>query len=145
MTDSRKLNGHNLHPDTIIFAAVNGGEHGEHYQVNEMDPAELDRWSSGTSSPRLKIGLPGAKKMLMASIWDFINQNRSHLEHNEDIEPNKRYPSRRSWDRLDKVLKQADALEAGPAMFNLAQSFVGFEAAVALNDYAQELRAGCDG
>ena len=47
------------------------------------------------------------------------------------------YPSRRSWDRLDKVLKQADALEASPAMFNLAQSFVGFEAAVALNDFAK--------
>ena len=60
-----------------------------------------------------------------------------HLEHNGDIEPNKRYPSRRSWDRLDKVLKQADALEASPAMFNLAQSFVGFEAAVALNDFAK--------
>jgi hypothetical protein len=35
------------------------------------------------------------------------------------------------------VLAQADQLEAGPAMFNLAQSFVGFEAAVALNDYAK--------
>ena len=33
LTDSRKLNGHNLHPDTLIFAAVNGGEHGENYQV----------------------------------------------------------------------------------------------------------------
>ena len=67
LTDSRKLNGHNLHPDTIIFAAVNGGEHGENYQVNEMDPAELDRWSSGTSSRRLKIGSPGLRTMLMAS------------------------------------------------------------------------------
>ena len=35
------------------------------------------------------------------------------------------------------MLAQADALEAGPAMFNLAQSFVGFEAAVALNDFAK--------
>ena len=41
LTDSRKLNGHNLHPDTLIIAAVNGGEHGEQYQVGEMDPAEL--------------------------------------------------------------------------------------------------------
>ena len=45
LTDSRKLNGHVLHPDTLIFAAVNGGEHGEQYQVGEMDPAELDRWT----------------------------------------------------------------------------------------------------
>ena len=45
LTDSRKLNGHHLHPDTLVFAAVNGGEHGAQYQVGEMDPAELDRWT----------------------------------------------------------------------------------------------------
>jgi MoxR-like ATPase len=137
LTDSRKLNGHNLHPDTIIFAATNGGEHGENYQVNEMDPAELDRWSVWDIEPTIEDWLAWGKDNVDSLIWDFINQNRSHLEHNEDIEPNKRYPSRRSWDRLDKVLAKADALEASPAMFNLAQSFVGFEAAVALNDFAK--------
>ena len=137
LTDSRKLNGHHLHEDTIIFAAINGGEHGESYQVNEMDPAELDRWSVWDLEPTVEDWLAWGKENVDSLIWDFINQNRSHLEHAGDIEPNKRYPSRRSWDRLDKVLKSADAQEAGPAMFNLAQSFVGFEAAVALNDYAQ--------
>ena len=137
LTDSRKLNGHNLHPDTIIFAAVNGGEHGQNYQVNEMDPAELDRWSVWDIEPTVEDWLNWGKDNVDSLIWDFINQNRSHLEHNEDIEPNKRYPSRRSWDRLDKVLAKADALEAGPKMLHLAQSFVGFEAAVALNDYAK--------
>ena len=137
LTDSRKLNGHYLHEDTIIFAALNGGEHGESYQVNEMDPAELDRWSVWDLEPTVEDWLAWGKENVDSLIWDFINQNRSHLEHAGDIEPNKRYPSRRSWDRLDKVLKSADAQEAGPAMFNLAQSFVGFEAAVALNDYAQ--------
>ena len=137
LTDSRKLNGHHLHEDTLIFAAVNGGEHGEQYQVNEMDPAELDRWSVWDIEPTVEDWLSWAKQNVDGLIWDFINQNRNHLEHAGDIEPNKRYPSRRSWDRLDKVLKQADALEAGAPMFNLAQSFVGFEAAVALNDFAQ--------
>ena len=137
LTDSRKLNGHHLHPETVVFAAVNGGEHGEQYQVNEMDPAELDRYSVWDIEPTVEDWLAWAKNNVDGLIWDFINQNRNHLEHNGDIEPNKRYPSRRSWDRLDKVLKQADALEASPAMFNLAQSFVGFEAAVALNDFAK--------
>ena len=45
LTDSRKISGNVLHPDTLIFAAVNGGEHGSQYQVGEMDPAELDRWT----------------------------------------------------------------------------------------------------
>ena len=138
LTDSRKLNGHNLHPDTIIFAAVNGGEHGENYQVNEMDPAELDRWSVWDIEPTVEDWLNWGKENVDGLVWDFINQNRAHLEHNGDIEPNKRYPSRRSWHRLNDVLANADLLgEASPAMFNLAQSFVGFEAAVAFNDFAK--------
>ena len=65
LTDSRKLNGHNLHPDTIIFAAVNGGEHGENYQVNEMDPAELDRWSVWDIEPTVEDWLAWAKDCLL--------------------------------------------------------------------------------
>ena len=137
LTDSRKLNGHHLHADTLIFAAINGGEHGESYQVNEMDPAELDRWSVWDLEPTTEDWLAWGKENVDGLIWDFINQNRAHLEHNGDIEPNKRYPSRRSWKRLNDVLVHAEALEASPAMFNLAQSFVGFEAAVALNDFAK--------
>jgi MoxR-like ATPase len=138
LTDSRKLNGHHLHPDTVVFAAINGGEHGEQYQVNEMDPAELDRWSVWDLEPTVEDWLTWGKENVDSLIWDFINQNRAHLEHKGDIEPNKRYPSRRSWKRLNDVLDGAGYLkEASPAMFTLAQSFVGFEAAVALNDYAQ--------
>ena len=138
LTDSRKLNGHYLHEDTIVFAAINGGEHGEQYQVNEMDPAELDRWSVWDIDPTVEDWLNWGKDNVDSLIWDFINQNRDHLEHKGDIEPNKRYPSRRSWKRLNDVLAGAGYLEeAGPEMFTLAQSFVGFEAAVALNDYAK--------
>ena len=138
LTDSRKLNGHYLHADTLVFAAINGGEHGEQYQVNEMDPAELDRWSVWDIEPTVEDWLDWGKENVDSLIWDFINQNRDHLEHNGDIEPNKRYPSRRSWDRLNQVLVGANLMEApGPQMFALAQSFVGFEAAVAFNDFAQ--------
>jgi len=138
LTDSRKLNGHYLHEDTIVFAAINGGEHGEQYQVNEMDPAELDRWSVWDIDPTVEDWLSWGKENVDSLVWDFINQNRSHLEHKGDIEPNKRYPSRRSWKRLNDVLDGAGLLkEASPAMFTLAQSFVGFEAAVSLNDFAQ--------
>jgi len=138
LTDSRKLNGHHLHPETVVFAAVNGGEHGEQYQVNEMDPAELDRYSVWDIEPTVEDWLSWAKDNVDSLVWDFINQNRAHLEHNGDYEPNKVYPSRRSWDRLNQVLKGADLLEnPGPAMFALSTSFVGFEAAVAFNDYAK--------
>ena len=139
LTDSRKLNGHKLHDDTLIFAAVNGGEHGAQYQVGEMDPAELDRWTVFDIEPSVEDWLAWANDSgISQEVFNFINQNRAHLEHTDDFEPNKVYPSRRSWERLDQCLSQAGLLEdASPALFNLTSAFVGFEAAVAFNDFIQ--------
>ena len=141
LTDSRKLNGHVLHKDTLIFAAVNGGEHGDQYQVGEMDPAELDRWTVFDVEPTVEDWLAWAKDRVSSVVWDFINQNHKHLEHSGDFEPNKVYPSRRSWARLDECMQMAGLLQdpqvsAGPTFFNLASGFVGFEGAVAFNDFA---------
>jgi hypothetical protein len=139
LTDSRKLNGHRLHDDTFIFAAVNGGEHGAQYQVGEMDPAELDRWTVFDIEPSVEDWLAWANDSgISQEIFNFVNQNRAHLEHTDDYEPNKVYPSRRSWERLDQCLSQANLLEAAsPVLFNLTSAFVGFEAAVAFNDFIQ--------
>jgi len=141
LTDSRKLNGHVLHKDTLIFAAVNGGEHGDQYQVGEMDPAELDRWTVFDVEPTVEDWLSWAKDRVSKVVWDFINQNHKHLEHSSDFEPNKVYPSRRSWARLDECMEIAGLLQdpqvsAGPTFFNLASGFIGFEGAVAFNDFA---------
>jgi hypothetical protein len=136
LTDSRKLNGHRLHTDTHIFAAVNGGEHGEQYQVGEMDPAELDRWTVFDVEPSVEDWLNWAKDKVDGLVWDFINHNHNHLEHSDDFEPNKVYPSRRSWERLNQCVAGAGLLdESSPVLFNLACGFVGFEAAVAFNDF----------
>ncbi len=139
LTDSRKLNGHKLHDDTLIFAAVNGGEHGAQYQVGEMDPAELDRWTVFDIETPVEDWLAWANDSgISQEVFNFINQNRAHLEHTDDFEPNKVYPSRRSWERLDQCLSQAGLLEdASPALFTLTSAFVGFEAAVAFNDFIQ--------
>jgi len=139
LTDSRKIFGNYLHPDTVIIAAVNGGEHGSQYQVGEMDPAELDRWTVFDVEPTVEDWLDWAKDNTGDVVWDFINQNRSHLEHGEDFEPNKVYPSRRSWKRLNDCLETAEMLgeEHNPTIFHLATGFVGFEAAVAFNDFVK--------
>ena len=138
LTDSRKLNGHVLHKDTLIFAAVNGGEHGDQYQVGEMDPAELDRWTVFDVEPSAEDWLTWAKDKVDGILWDYINQNRNHLEHTGDFEPNKVYPSRRSWVRLNDCLAQANLLAEDAdtsVMFPLATGFVGFEAAVSFKDF----------
>jgi hypothetical protein len=95
LCDSRKIAGYELHKDTVIFAAVNGGQHGAQYQVGEMD-----------------------------------------LEHNDDFEPNKVYPSRRSWERLSKTLQSMGTpIESSTTLYQLACAFIGFEGAVAFNDF----------
>jgi len=142
LTDSRKLNGHVLHPETLVFAAVNGGEHGAQYQVGEMDPAELDRWTVFDVEPTVEDWLDWANGKVEGLIWDFINQNRGHLEHVGEFEPNKVYPSRRSWDRLNECLHGAallgeEAKEKTETIYHLATAFVGFEAAVALTDFVK--------
>jgi len=141
LTDSRKLFGKPIHPDTVIIAAVNGGEHGSQYQVGEMDPAELDRWTVFDVEPTVEDWLDWAKNNVDGLVWDFINQNRSHLEHSEDYEPNKVYPSRRSWKRLNDCLLAASLLtpdsKGDAQIYHLSAAFVGMEAAVAFNDFSQ--------
>ena len=45
LTDSRKLNGWHLHEDTLIVAAVNGGEHGAQYNLSLIHNSEPTRAS----------------------------------------------------------------------------------------------------
>ena len=141
LTDSRKLNGHVLHEDTLIMAAVNGGEHSSQYQVGDMDPAELDRWTVFDIEPTVEDWLAWAQDNVHPLVWDFINQNRLHLEHEGDFEPNKVYPSRRSWDRLSQCLTASglceEARENGNTIYDLSCAFVGFEAAVTLRDFIE--------
>ena len=140
LTDSRKLNGWHLHPETLIMAAVNGGEHGANYSVGEMDPAELDRWTVFDIEPTVEDWLDWAKPNVHALVWDFINQNRNHLEHTDDPEPNKVYPSRRSWHRLNDCLVKGELAENKQTLdilYHLSTGYVGFEAAVAFKDFAQ--------
>jgi len=105
-----------------------------------MDPAELDRWTVFDVEPSTEDWLAWAKDNVDSVLWDFVNQNRNHLEHGDDFEPNKVYPSRRSWKRFNDTAAPAGVMgEDGDRdlLFNLATAFVGFEAAVALRDFTE--------
>lgn len=152
LTDSRKLNGNFLHPDTVIFACCNGQEEDNGYQVGEFDPAELSRWAVFDFEPTVQDWLDYAKDKVDPIIWDFVKQQPSHLENKaKEFEPNKPYPCRRSWFRLSACLKETDMLDnptekvkgkIRPRMdlFFLAQSFVGNEGAIAFRDFVQNYK-----
>jgi hypothetical protein len=140
--DSRQINGWKLHPGTVVFGAVNGGVHAAQYQVADMDPAELDRWVTFDVEPSTEDWLNWGKSEVHPIVWDFINQNRDHLEHKGEFEPGTVYPSRRSWHRLSNTLAKVNMLDDESAdlglLYNLSHGFVGFEAAVALRDFVEK-------
>lgn len=140
--DSRQINGWKLHPGTVVFGAVNGGKHAAQYQVADMDPAELDRWVTFDVEPSVEDWLNWGKDEIHVVLWDFINQNKDHLEHKGEFEPGTVYPSRRSWHRLSNTLAKVQLLDQRPPEYlrlltNLSYGFVGFEAGVALRDFVE--------
>jgi hypothetical protein len=63
------------------------------------------------------------------------------LEHEGDFEPNKVYPSRRSWKRYCDTADSVGVFDEDgdrDMLFNLATAFLGFEAAVSLRDFVEK-------
>lgn len=144
LCDSRKLAGRHLHPDTLIFSAINGGDDGAQYQVGEMDPAELDRWTVFDVDPDVEDWLKWAETNCHQSVWDFINTNHSHLEHTDVFEANKVYPSRRSWHRFSECVEMHEDALIKPGAFvpelaQITQAFLGLEASVAFTDFVKNM------
>lgn len=163
LNDSRKLKGWELHPDTLVFAAVNGGLHrnASMYDVNEMDPAELDRFCVFDVAPTVtdwltwgalqdENGLDNVDPM----VRDFIKAFPMHLEcgENETMEPNAVAPSRRSVKRYNDVLVNAGLLgpnctvtnpsdaDVQQKIFLLAAAIIGPNAGAAWRQYYTEYK-----
>ena len=138
---ARELNGHKLHPETRVYAAINATAE---YQVNELDPALLDRFWVADLDPSKEDWVtwasgPGEIDSIMI---DFINNHPAHLRHTGQIEPGKVYPTPRSWARLDRCLKHASMEPGGFAggtspdgFYATSLGFVGTEAAISFRDY----------
>jgi hypothetical protein len=146
LADSRKLAGHKLHEGTIIIAACNGGEGETNYLVAELGPAELDRWTVMDVSPTIEEGVDYlASQGLPSLIVEFLRSYPKHFEHNGDFEPNKVYPSRRSWERLGDTINKngwfatEDDVEHNRGLvFLTASSFVGIDAGAALQNFIND-------
>jgi len=141
ITLDRELNGWKLHPETRVYAAVNASPE---YSVNELDPAQADRFWTIDLEPTVEDWIIWAQGAGVDDVMvDFIRQNPGHLRHSGVIEPGKVYPSQRSWDRLDRSLKKAgislvDSAGSAPEMlYPIALGFVGVEAAITLRDFVK--------
>jgi len=139
----RELNGHRLHADTLIYAAVNASAD---YQVNEMDPALLDRFWCIDLEPTVEDWIEWAQgNDVDPVIVDFIRNNHAHLRYEGTIEPGKVYPSPRSYERLDSTLKVAGMVskdiagsKAPEGFYAISLGFIGLEASIAFKEFVED-------
>jgi len=139
----RELNGHKLHPETRVYAAVNEGSE---YQVTEMDPALLRRFWSIDLEPTTDDWLEWAttKGNIDPVIVSFIKKYPARLRHVGEIEPGRVYPNPASWARFDKALKYANldpSFKCGDdydtLIYSLGLGFIGDASTISFSDYVK--------
>ena len=143
LTDSRKIAGQYLHPETLIIAATNSGdrEGADQYSVRDFDPAVMDRWVCYDIEPSVTDWINWANDgNINKMVTEFVQKNTSasgdcvFLENKGDFQPNKVYPSRRSWKRFNDCLEASNLMKKDnfdiSVIHNLGVGFVGVEAAV---------------
>jgi len=134
----RELNGHKLHPESRVYSAINASAE---YQVNDMDPALLDRFWVADVEATVEDWLAWAKTdgKIGVDITDFIMAYPQHLRHTGPMEPGRVYPSQRSWERVDLALKHAGVAEdpANLIFLHISQGLLGIETSLAFQDYVK--------
>jgi len=139
----RELNGHKLHPETRLYAAVN---HGAAYQVNDMGPALVRRFWTVDIEPTIQDWLAWAQgnREMDSVVVDFIRQSPAHLRHTGEFEPGKIYPNPASWDRLERSLCHAEMNPADvcgettpPGFYATCLGFLGAESSLAFVDFVK--------
>lgn len=141
----RELCGLRLHPETVVFCAINTSGR---YSVNDMDPALLDRFWTAEFTPSKEDWVTWAKNPdenkyrggpIAETVIDFINKNEKWLDPNRDTTPSTVGPSRRSWGRLGVLLERLSLGEEieDPRFHALTLGFVGTEATAAFYDFVR--------
>lgn len=138
--DSRQFYGHKLHPQTRVVIAENVGDS---YQVQACDPAEVSRTVTVELEPSLAEWLAYAKGKCHEATIEFIRtEGEKVLEFkgaNGVFEPNKKYPDRRSWFKLDNELCRNGLFDTPeePLFFVMAAGFLGPEVGHKFTNFAK--------
>jgi len=97
-----------LHTESRICVAENVGQN---YQVEQSDPAEVSRWVTIELSPDEDDWLRWAEDKVHPALIEYIRANKKNLEHSGNFEPEKKYPDRRTWYKLDQELQRLGLYE----------------------------------
>ena len=131
----RQLNGNVLHPESRVFTAINASAE---YQVNEVDPALLDRFFVVDLEADLSEFLTHLGPTFPDLLKEFLTQQPNALTPTR-VESGKIAPSPRSWYRLGKSMTIAGVSEKpeDPLFYQLAAGFVGSDLAQSLVSYGK--------
>lgn len=141
----RELNGWKLHPQTRVMSAVNSSAA---YNVNEIDPALLDRFWVIDLTPDTNDWLEWARNTddvfggnIQSVVIDFISQNNIWLDPPKDSEPGKIQVSRRSWEKLSLAIQGAGIADnpEDPLFYPMCLGYVGTEATIKFVDFAKTI------
>lgn len=136
----RELNGWALHPQTRVMSAVNSAAA---YNVNEMDPALLDRFWVVDLHPDTQDWLAWAKDgdRIHYTVVEFISSHDKWLDPGKNTEPGKVQPSRRSWERLSDAIVKAGVADTpqDELFYTICLGYVGTEASIAYAEFAKTI------
>lgn len=138
--DSRQFYGHKLHPQTRVVIAENVGDS---YQVQQCDPAEVSRTVTVELDPTLAEWLDYAKGKCHEATIEFIRtEGEKVLEfkgQNGVYEPNKKYPDRRSWFKLDAECQRNNLFDESDnhLLFIMASGFLGPEVGAKFHNFCK--------
>jgi len=137
-TCSREIAGHKLHSESFIIACVNSGNHAVDYQVNTLDPAELDRWFVIDLEPTVEEWLEWGASNVSPLVLNFIKKYPYFLDHKGSYEQDMVYPSRRSWKCFSDILS-VNNLQISKNNLDIidgiSESLLGYEVSVAFIDF----------
>lgn len=148
MVLNRKLNGRDLPSHTRIIAAMNPMDDG-YYQVEDLDPALLDRFNVYDFTPTNEEWIEWATSengQVHEYVIRFIAKHGDMLDppSSKEAKVGEVYPSRRSWVRVSNVIKRNEKLLAGnrEVLNNLIRGIVGVKAQSAFNKFINEIGSG---
>ncbi len=134
---NRRLAGKSLPPGSRVVAAIN---HGDEYQLTELDPALLSRFNLYEFTPTVEDWLVwGKNQALDGRVLDFIQANPLHLDGAKTRDDLVGYsdlnktPDRRAWVRVARFMATVNDLQN--LHTKAIAGMVGTAAAVALQQY----------
>lgn len=146
MVLNRKLSGRALPAETRIIAAMNPMDDG-YYQVEELDPALMDRFNVYDFRPTVDEWLEWAyEAKVNGVVTSFIGKHNDHLDppNSKDAKSGEVYPSRRSWKRVSDIINSTPKLLEGNRknLLNILLGVIGTRSATALDKHIREIGSG---